>query len=127
GVEFVIRVEDERNIERSSCGVAGDFPVQHVQEVAGMRKRTVGFDEWQALPNAIVSGNNHRDLCGNAKRLVEIGGCVVRLLFRIEEGQCRDDGPQHVHREGVLGNLADEADNLGVELTLTRKLKTKFL
>ena len=52
---------------------------------------------------------------------------IVDLLFRIVVRQRRDDGAQHVHGQGVLGRLPQQADDGGVQLALARQVELQLL
>ena len=100
GVEFVVSVEDEGDIE----GPCGRFrrldAVEHPQEIAGVRKGAIGRNDFEALANAIVNGNDHRDLGGQVVRLADI--CVVRvvLFVGIVEAERRHRSSKDLHWRG---------------------------
>ena len=116
GVELVVGVEDEGDVEGAGGGVGGLFAVEHPEEVGGVRESGVGFDDGLALADAIEDGDDHGDLRGEAVGLADVG--VVRAVGFVgvvdaEEG---DGGAEDLHGRGVCGDAAEEVDDLGVEL-----------
>ena len=56
GVQLVLGVEDQRQVERLRIGLGGDLAVDHVQEVGGVVEVVAGGNDG-AVPSAIRSRN----------------------------------------------------------------------
>src|SRR5579862_813516 len=74
-----------------------------------------------SLSDAIVGGDDHGDLRGDANRLVDIGRVVVILFLRIVERQCRDSGAQHIHWQSMAWRRTQQRDDGCIELALFRQ------
>ena len=73
GVELVVGVEDERDVEGAGGGVGGLLAVEHPEEVGGVGEALVGFDDGLAFADAVEDGDDHGDLRGEAEGLADVG------------------------------------------------------
>ncbi len=78
GVELVVGVEDEGDVEGADRGVGGLLAVEHPEEVGGVGERGVGVDDGLAFADAIEDGDDHGDLRGEAVGFADVG--VVRVV-----------------------------------------------
>ena len=126
GVQFVIGMEDKSDIERTFRSRRRSLAVEHQEEVGGVGKRAVGLDNVLAFADAIVGGDDHGDLRGQADCLVDVGIVIVALKLGIVKGQSGDGGAENVHRAGMTRSIAEQADDGCVELTLFGHAIAKF-
>src|ERR1019366_1377703 len=91
GIQFVVGVQDESDIQRSLRRSTRNLAIQLVQKVSGMRKAAVRLDDMLPFANAVVGGDDVGDLRGQANGLANIGLGVVYLLFRVVERECGND------------------------------------
>ena len=73
GVELVVGVEDECDVEGAGRGVGGLLAVEHPEEVGGVGERWVGLDDGLAFADAVEDGDDHGDLRGEAEGLADVG------------------------------------------------------
>ncbi len=93
----MIRMQDESDIQ-SPLGRGGGFgPVQLQQKIGGVRDRAVGFNHWLAFADAVISGNDHRDLRSQPNRFSDIGIVIIFSGVRIVQRQRRNRCTQNVH------------------------------
>ena len=81
-VELVVGVEDESDVEGAVGGVGGLLAVEHPEEIGGVGKRLVGFDDGLAFADAIEDGDDHGDLRGEAEGFADVGVVIVAALRR---------------------------------------------
>ncbi len=81
GVELVVGVEDEGDIEGTGGGFGGLDAVEHPEEVAGVGERAVGRNDFVTLADAVVDRDDHGDLRGEVVSLADVG-VVARCPFR---------------------------------------------
>ena len=116
GVELVIGVEDEGDVE----GLGGQrrrlLAAHHVQEVA--RRLSCGFGATGGLAAADALPRRHQrgQLRGEAQRLSQRGLAAVVGRVRIEGGERGHAGPDHLHRGRLLGERLQHRDQLRREL-----------
>src|SRR5205823_5724892 len=67
GVELVVGVEDEGDVEGAGGGVGGLLAVEHPEEVGRVREFGIGFDYWLSFTDAVEDGDDHGDLRGQAE------------------------------------------------------------
>ena len=103
GVELVLGVQDERDIEcfdllRRRFGVT-----EHEEEVRGLAEVLAGRDGEQSLREAEVIGDGDGDLREQALGLAKV--CVVRIVccILIEVAERGDRGAESVERSCPLG------------------------
>ena len=117
GVELVVGVEDERDVEGAGGGVGGLFAVEHPEEVGGVREGAVGFDDGLAFADAVEDGDDHGDLRGEAEALAEVG--VVRASLSRRRRRWRA-GETAVRRtsmgEALVGTLRRRSMTSGSSL-----------
>ena len=115
GVQLVVGMEDERNVEGACSGFGRLFAVEHPEEVCGVGERLVGVDDGFALADAVKDGDDHRDLGGEAIGFADV--CVVAAvgLVGIVDAEERDRSAEDLHGRGVCRNAAEEVDDLWIE------------
>ena len=96
-VELVVRVQDERHVERLDRSRVGTLARQHVEEVRGVPHHRVGRDRPAAGLQASPRGDDRRRLRDEALGLAVIGlrGRVVDFGIVVRER--RDERAQRVH------------------------------
>ncbi len=62
GVELVVRMKDQRDIEGALGGRSGMLSVQHQQEVGGVGKGVIGLDDRMSFADAVVGRDDHGNL-----------------------------------------------------------------
>ena len=112
GVEAVIGVQDQADVQTTSHRVGGLLAVEHPEEIGGDIKRLVGTDERLARTVTVEVGDERRRL-GNQSQRLTLGRLDARRrrLARsrrwVVQRERRNQSAQRVHRHRVLGNLAD--------------------
>ena len=106
GVELVVGVQDERDVEGLGGGLGGLLAVEHPEEVGGVGERGVGLDDLLAFADAVEDGDDHGDLRGEAEALADVGGVEDGLLVGVVDGEQRDGGAEDFHGRGGLGQAA---------------------
>ena len=118
GVELVIGVQDEGDVEGVLVAVCGGlFAVEHPEKVAGVGEGGVGLDDGLALADAIEEGDDHADLGGEAEALAEIGGVGGVFFVGVVEGGERDGGAEDLHGGGGGWDGVEQVEDFGVEMT----------
>src|SRR6185312_15216760 len=64
GIQFVVGVQDEGDVEGAFGGGRRLLPGQHQEEIGGVRERRVRFNHRVAFADAIVGGADHGYLRG---------------------------------------------------------------
>jgi hypothetical protein len=116
GVEFVIGVEDESDVECAGGGLGRLLAVEHPEEVCGVREGVIGFDDGLALADAIEGGDDHGDLSGEAVGFADVGVVGGVSFVGIVEAEERGGGAEDLHGRGVGRDAAEEVNHLGVEV-----------
>ena len=116
GVELVIGVEDERDVEGAGGGVGGLLAVEHPEEVGGVREGGVGLDDGLAFADAIEDGDDHGNLRGEAEGFADVGVVGAVGFVGVVDAEQGDGGAEDLHGGGVGGDAAEEVDDLGVDL-----------
>ena len=100
GVELVVGVEDEGDVEGAGGGGGGLLAVEHPEEVGCVRESVVGVDDGFDLADAVEDGDDHGDLRGEAVGLADVG--VVRAVgfVGVVDAEERDGGAEDFHRRG---------------------------
>src|SRR5258705_76863 len=116
GVELVVGVEDQRDVE----GLGGErrrlLAAHHVQEVTGKVEPRVRGHRGLAAPDPLPGRHQGGQLGGQAQRLSQRGLAAVVGRVRIEGGERGHAGPDHLHRGRLLGEGLENRDQLRGEL-----------
>ena len=126
GVQFVVGVQDEGDVESAGGGLGGLFAVEHPQEVAGVGEGAVGRNDFEALADAVVDGDDHGDLRGEVVGLAHVGVVRVVLFVGVVEAERRHGSSQHLHRRGGGGKGAQQVDDALVEGAGQGQLRREF-
>jgi hypothetical protein len=112
GVQLVLGVEDQREVERRPHGLGGDLPREHVEEIGGVVEVGPRRDRLLARGDAVERGDRGRDLREHPLGLADVGGVVGDRdgQVRVEVPHQAHRGSQHVHRVDALGDLAVDID-----------------
>ncbi len=111
GVQFVVGVQDEGDVESFFSRGGGLFAVQHPEEVGRVREGLIRRDHRLALANAVEEGDEHGDLRGEPVALAHIGLVGGVLFIRVVDAEQGDGGAQDLHRRGVLRDALQEVDD----------------
>jgi hypothetical protein len=113
GVQLVVGVEHERDVERARRQRVRALAFQHVEKVRGVPERRVRLDVAASGLQAAVGSDNAAHLGRQADRLpvLRLGRAVVDLGVVL--AQRRRQGPQHVHPVGCRQLLHQPEDGLG--------------
>ena len=114
GVELMVGVQDERDVEGAGRSVGWLGAIEHPDEVGSVREGLVRVDDGLALADAIEDGDDHGDLRGEPVGLAHVAVVGGVLLVGIVEGEQANGGTQHLHGGGVGGHAAEELDDAPV-------------
>ncbi len=115
GVQFVVGVEDEGDVEGAGGGFRGLDAVEHPEKIAGVVERAVGGDDFKAFAEAVVDGHDHGDLRGEVVGLAHIGVVGVVFLVGVVKAERRHGSSQHFHGRGGGRKAAQHVDDALVE------------
>ena len=117
----MLRVKDERDVQRILCRLTRLLAIQLQQEVGCVAERLVGTDDALTFANAIEVGDDHRDLRHQTRGLTQVGFVRVFLFVGVVDRKRGDGGAQHVHRLRVFRERLDQPNDVGMNLTRLRE------
>src|SRR5581483_3373249 len=126
GVQFVVGVKNEGEIESSSGRFRGFNAIQHPEKIAGVGKGAVGRNNFLTLSNAIVDGYDHGNLGGKVIGLADVRVVGVVLFVGVVEAERRHRGSQNLHGSRAGGEAAKQIDDALIEDAGKGKLGLKF-
>ena len=126
GVELVVGVEDERDVEGSGGGLGGLFAVEHPEEVGSVREGGISIDDGLTFADAVEDGDDHGDLGCQAEGLADVGVVGAVGLVGVVDAEERDGGAEDLHGRRVGGDAAEEVDDLGIELAGCGEMRGEF-
>ena len=100
GVQFVVGVQDQGDVEGSGGGLGGLDAVEHPEEIGGVGERAVGRNNLKPFAQAVVDGHDHGDLRGQVVGLAHVGVVGVVFLVGVVKAERGDRGAQHFHGRG---------------------------
>jgi len=116
GVQLVIGVEDERDIEGIGGSVRGLLSVEHPEEVSRVGERGIGLNDGLAFADAIEEGHDHGDLRSESEGFADVGVVGAVGFVGVVDAEQRGRGAEDFHGGGIGGDAAEEVDNLGVNV-----------
>src|SRR5262249_46468502 len=121
GIELVVGVQDERDVERLHGEVGRLLARHHVEKVRREVELRIRRDRRLAAANALPRGDQRRHLRGEPDRLANLGLAGIVAAVGIEGGERGDAGAQHFHRRRLLGQCAQQREQLGRQLARRRR------
>ena len=117
GVQLVVGVQDQRDIE-CLCGRAGGLnAVEHAKgswlhgESDAVGRRPAA----RSLRMRSKIGDDHGDLRGETEALAQVGGVIGKLFVGVVDGEERDGGAEDLHGGGLGGERTEELVDAPVE------------
>ncbi len=103
GVELMVGMEDERDVQGAGGGGDGLFAVEHPEEIGGVGERGIGLDDVLALADAIEGSDQHGHLRGQREGLADVGVVIDGGFGGIVEAERGDGGAQRLHGRAFFG------------------------
>ena len=116
GVELVVGVQDERDVEGLLLERVGFRAAQHVEEVGGERELRVRRHERLAPADPLPGGDERRHLRGEPQGLARRRLARVVGGVGVEGGERGHARAQHLHRRRLLRERAEDVEELRRQL-----------
>ena len=117
-VQLVLGVQDHRHVEGARLAFGRALAPQHREEVLGVRELGIRLDGRELLAQAVVAGDDRRQLRDQRRRLPPVVLAVDRRLGGICEREQRGGRAEHLHRRDVVRVAVDERARVARQLTL---------
>src|SRR5439155_1155823 len=123
GVELVIGVQDQRDVEGLHGEGAGLPAEHHVEEVGRQVQLGIRRDGDLAAAQTLPGGDQRGHLRGEPDRLTNLGLARLVVVVGIERGERGHAGAKHLHRRRLLRQRAQQRDELGRQPARRRRIQ----
>jgi hypothetical protein len=108
GVQFMIGMEDQRHVERAGGRWNGFGAVEHPEKIGSVIQRRIGLDDGLALADAVVAGDQHRQLRGQSERFADVRIVIDGRFVRVVGAERGNRSAQDFHGRGGLRDRAKQ-------------------
>jgi hypothetical protein len=125
-IQFVVGMQNERDVQRFSRDFVGHLAVQHVQEIRCKTAIILRGQQFLTGANIVPIRHDGRQLGDQPGRLTDIRFPGIVIDVRIPHGQQRHRGAQHFHRTCFLGELLHQLDELRRKCAVAAQFLVEF-